>query len=75
MPRVRTRKPRPNRHQHFRCFWALVYREAAYEYLVGRFGFLDGKPARAWVWRASKAELHRLVARTLRAYPNRKDIP
>jgi hypothetical protein len=68
-------RPRTPRHRHFRSFWALLYREAAYQLIVGRFGFPPGRPSRKWFWRLPKRKLLILVARVLRAYSERRYIP
>lgn len=71
----RPRKPRPNRHRHFRSFWALLYREASYTIILGRFGHRDGFPSRASWWRVSKREVINTVARVICAYPERRYYP
>lgn len=71
----RARKPRPNRHRHFRGLWALIWREAAYQYLVGRFGFQPHRPSRGEVWKANAGELRDTIKQLLLAYPERKEIP
>jgi len=71
----RPRRPRPPRHRHFRSFWALLYREAAYQLIVGRFVNQPERPTRKRFWRLPKRKLLVLVARVLRAYSERRYIP
>ena len=70
-PRKRPRK----RSSNFRSLWALLWREAAYKFLVGRFGYEPGHPTRTAIWRTDSRRLRRLIARTLRAYPERRTLP